>query len=148
MLGVTPALGRMIVPSDDTPGAAREVAVLSHGFWSRRFGGDPAVIGRTLTMGRRTFEIVGVTREGFTGIEPGISTGLWVPLTSAMTPESLTDPGWHWFKVMGRLASGQAADEVRELDAGRADEPPTRAGRVGGRAPRASGNASSARSCS
>ena len=108
MLGVTPALGRVIVPSDDDLAGGRAVAVLSHGFWTRRFGRDPRVIGRTFTLGRKTYQIVGVAREGFTGIEPGISTSLWMPLTS--TPErsslSLTDPGWHWFKVMGRLAPG------------------------------------------
>ena len=113
MLGVTPALGRVIVPSDDDLAGGRAVAVLSHGFWTRRFGRDPRVIGRTFTLGRKTYQIVGVAREGFTGIEPGISTSLWMPLTS--TPErsslSLTDPGWHWFKVMGRLAPGHRADE-------------------------------------
>ena len=115
MLGVTPALGRVIVPSDDDLAGGRAVAVLSHSFWTRRFGRDPHVIGRTFTLGRKTYQIVGVAREGFTGIEPGISTNLWMPLTS--TPErsslSLTDPGWHWFKVMGRLAAGHRADEVR-----------------------------------
>ena len=115
MLGVTPALGRVIVPSDDDLAGGRAVAVLSHGFWTRRFGRDPRVIGRTFTLGRKTYQIVGVAREGFTGIEPGISTSLWMPLTS--TPErsslSLTDPGWHWFKVMGRLAPGHRADEGR-----------------------------------
>ena len=115
MLGVTPALGRVIVPSDDDLAGGRAVAVLSHGFWTRRFGRDPRVIGRTFTLGRKTYQIVGVAREGFTGIEPGISTSLWMPLTS--TPErsslSLSDPGWHWFKVMGRLAPGHRADEGR-----------------------------------
>jgi predicted permease len=113
MLGVTPALGRMIVPSDDDPAGGHLVAVLSHAFWTRRFGADPHVIGRTFTMGPRRFEIVGVAREGFTGIEPGIETSLWVPLTSTATPASLADPGWHWFKVMGRLSPGEHVDGPR-----------------------------------
>jgi putative ABC transport system permease protein len=113
MLGVTPALGRVIVPSDDNLAGGRAVAVLSHSFWSRRFGRDPHVIGRVFTLERTTYQIVGVAREGFTGVEPGISTSLWMPLTSTPERMSLTDPGWHWFKVMGRLSPGHRADEVR-----------------------------------
>ena len=92
MLGVTPAMGRVIVPSDDDPTGGRDVAVLSYGFWTRRFGGDARVIGRTFTLGRKRYQIVGVAREGFTGIETGIHTSLWVPLTSTATPASLADP--------------------------------------------------------
>ena len=113
MLGVTPALGRVIVPSDDNLAGGRAVAVLSHSFWSSRFGRDPHVVGRVFTLERTTYQIVGVAREGFTGIEPGISTSLWMPLTSTPEQASLTDPGWHWFKVMGRLSPGHRADEVR-----------------------------------
>jgi predicted permease len=115
LLGVTPALGRVLVPSDDKPGAAHDVAVLSHSFWMARFGGDPAVVGRRLRLERNTYEIVGVARKGFTGVEPGIRTDFWVPLTSTATPESLTDPGWHWFKVLGRLEPGHSAGEVRDV---------------------------------
>jgi putative ABC transport system permease protein len=114
LLGVPPALGRVIVPADDTPASARHVAVLSHGFWTRRFGADPRVIGRTFTLGRSRFEIVGVARKGFTGIEPGIGTSFWVPLTSTATPAALGDPGWHWFKVVGRVGSGEPAGPLRE----------------------------------
>ena len=113
MLGVTPALGRVIVPADDDLGGGRAVAVLSHSFWTRRFGRDPHVVGRTFTLGRKTYQIVGVAREGFTGIEPGIDTSFWMPLTSTPERLSLTDPGWHWFKIMGRLGAGHRADEVR-----------------------------------
>ena len=47
-------------------------------------------------------------------MEPGIRTDFWVPLTSTRTPESLTEGGWHWFKVLGRLAPGHTPEEVRE----------------------------------
>ena len=113
MLGVTPALGRLIVPSDDNLAGGRAVAVLSHSFWSSRFGRDPRVVGRVFTLERTTYQIVGVAREGFTGVEPGISTSLWMPLTSTPERASLLDPGWHWFKVMGRLSRRHRADEVR-----------------------------------
>jgi putative ABC transport system permease protein len=113
MLGITPAAGRLIVPSDDVPGSAHDVAVLSHAFWTSRFGADPRVIGRRFTLERKTYEIVGVARAGFTGIEPGISTSLWIPLTSTPEQEALTSAGWHWFRVIGRLAANHRADELQ-----------------------------------
>ncbi len=115
LIGVTPALGRVLLPADDSPAADHDVAVLSYSFWMRRFGGDRSVVGRRLRLERNTYEIVGVARKGFTGVEPGIRTDFWVPLTSTATPESLTDPGWHWFKVLGRLEPGHSAEEVRDV---------------------------------
>jgi predicted permease len=114
LLGLRPAIGRLILPSDDYPPGAHDVAVLSHAFWTRRFGADPRVIGRTLVLNRKHYEIVGVAPAGFTGIEPGIATTLWVPLTSTPTPEALTEAGWHWFRILGRLAPGHRADDVRD----------------------------------
>jgi predicted permease len=111
MLGVTPALGRVIVPADEE-GGGRDVAVLSHAFWTRRFGQDPRIIGRTFIFGRRSYAIVGVAREGFTGVEPGIATTLWIPMAATPERDALTDPGWQWFKIMGRLAPGHDADEA------------------------------------
>jgi hypothetical protein len=68
VLGVRPAAGRLLAPSDDFEPAGRPVAVLSHAFWRRRFGSDAAVVGTAFTLGERRFEIVGVTQESFTGI--------------------------------------------------------------------------------
>jgi len=115
-LGVVPSAGRVLSADDDSLGRP-QVAVLSHAFWRRRFGGDPAVIGRVFTVERdRQYEIVGVAREGFTGVEPGILTDIWVPATS-YDPEALvaaTGSGWQWFRIWGRLGPDVAADEVVE----------------------------------
>ena len=112
MLGVTPALGRVMIPADDHLGSGNLVAVLSHSFWIRRFGGDPDVIGHRITLERSTYRIIGVARSGFTGVEPGIRTDFWVPLTSNADGPSFSDAGWHWFKVLGRLEPGYSAEEV------------------------------------
>jgi putative ABC transport system permease protein len=64
-LNVQPALGRVFSRDDDQPGAA-ETAILSDGYWQRRFGGDPSVIGRTITVDGRPREIIGVMPAGFT----------------------------------------------------------------------------------
>jgi putative ABC transport system permease protein len=77
VLGVAPARGRAFTAQDDAPGAAR-VAVISHGLWQRRFGGDPAVLGRQVTLGGEPHEIVGVMPESF---RPAVSTDaeIWRP---------------------------------------------------------------------
>jgi predicted permease len=115
LLGVTPAVGRVIVPSDDRLGRGNLVAVLSHSFWMRRFGGDPHIVGHRVSVERATYQIVGVARAGFTGVEPGIRTDFWVPLTSNTDGPSFTDAGWHWFKVIGRLEPGHSAEQVRDM---------------------------------
>jgi predicted permease len=64
LLGVKSALGRVLLPEEDTPGKPATV-ILSHGFWRRRFGGDQQVIGKTLILSGASFEIVGVMPPGF-----------------------------------------------------------------------------------
>ena len=64
-LNVRPALGRWFSRDDDQPGAA-ETAILSDGYWQRRFGGDPSVIGRTITVDGRPREVIGVMPARFT----------------------------------------------------------------------------------
>ena len=74
-LGIVPAHGRVLTVADDRREAPARVAVLSHAFWKRRFGGDPSVLGRVFTLEREfQYQIVGVAREGFTGVEPGVLT--------------------------------------------------------------------------
>src|SRR5262245_46848210 len=70
VLGVRATLGRGLVPADDLSGAAR-VLVLSHAAWRRAFGGDPAVLGRTLRLNRVDYTVVGVAERGFTGLTRG-----------------------------------------------------------------------------
>jgi predicted permease len=64
MLGVKPALGRLFEPAEDVPGRSG-TALLSDGTWARRFGRDPSVVGRTLTLNGQPYEIVGVLPAGF-----------------------------------------------------------------------------------
>jgi putative ABC transport system permease protein len=121
VMGVPPQLGRVLLPSDDRPKAA-PVAVISHGFWQRRFGGDPHVLGRRITLGGAAFEIVGVMPRGFdfpTGAE------LWLPVTPRIDASSAgikTDAlEARWFGVLfviGRLRPEATMDQARqELDA-------------------------------
>src|SRR5882672_5945221 len=69
--GLRPALGRLLTENDDLQPGAHPYAVLSHDYWTRRFGQGPAVIGRTFRMRDRLYEIVGVAPQPFTGTETG-----------------------------------------------------------------------------
>jgi predicted permease len=88
-LGVSPALGRVIEPSDEKPGA-EPVAVLNYRYWQSAFGGSTAAIGRTIRLNGITHTIVGVTDPRFTRMTPGKSIDLWLPLTE------LVPLGLHW----------------------------------------------------
>jgi putative ABC transport system permease protein len=111
--GLRPAIGRLIVPSDDVEPHGRDVAVLSDDYWSRRFGRDPRVIGRTFRWGRNTIEIVGVAPHGFTGTEPGRLTDFFVPAT--LNTQALDSRGWSWFRIWVRTNDGSSPEQVREL---------------------------------
>ncbi len=112
LLSVGPALGRVLGVADDRPAAPGRVAVLSHAFWQRRFGGDPSVVGRVFTLDRaQQYQIVGVAREDFAGVEPGVLTDVWMPAT-AFRPEALTSSNFQWFRVWGRLARGVTQEEI------------------------------------
>jgi len=82
VLGVPTIVGRPFTTDDDVRGGGRDgaVAVISHGFWQRRFGGDPSAIGRTLTLDGVTFKIVGVTPAQFLGPDVGRAADVTVPL--------------------------------------------------------------------
>ena len=77
--GSRPTLGRLLTPDNDMKAGAHPYAVLSYDYWTRRFGGDRSAIGRSLLIGGRAYEIVGVGPESFTGTEIGTFTDLFVP---------------------------------------------------------------------
>jgi predicted permease len=107
-LGVPAILGRTITAQDDRAGE-RLVAVISHGYWQRRFGGAADVIGRSGTLEGRPFTIVGVSPRGFSGTLPlGRSADVSVPLVAWRAHEErfLSDPTWYWLQVMGRRQPG------------------------------------------
>ena len=122
ILGIRPALGRLLTGGDDTLGGDH-AAVLSHAFWMRRFGGNPAVVGQRLTLSVRgvdsgRFQIVGVAQKGFSGIEPGQPTDLWFPLPSRNPAQWESRPGAVFFHIRGRLKNGVTTEQaLRALQA-------------------------------
>ena len=113
VLGVGPALGRMLQPADDVPNGP-VVAVLGHGYWRSRFRARADVIGRTLSINGKTATIVGVAREGFRGTSLFANPAAYVPLTASTQVRTglftrapvLTAPGFVWLTVIGRLKDG------------------------------------------
>jgi predicted permease len=109
-LGVRPVLGRVLTDEDDRKGCAAPVAVLSHAFWQREYGGERSVVGRTIKLGRYPYQVIGVAAAGFTGLEVGQGFDVAVPLCSEALPpgsQSRLDSGTDWWLVvMGRLKPG------------------------------------------
>lgn len=112
VLGVSAVIGRMITEGDDQASAAQPVAVLSYGYWQRKFGGGQSAIGQTITLRDRPFTIVGVAPRGFFGLEPGRPADIIVPLNSLGGP-LLTAPDVFWLRLLGRRRPGVSIGQVQ-----------------------------------
>src|SRR5260221_5900205 len=122
-LGVKPIFGRTITTADEARGAS-QVAVISYGYWTRRFNRNPSAVGAEVVLTGAPFAIIGVRPPEFFGLEPGQSVDVSIPLTSvaivqpqfaaAGSPfDVLTAPFRHWLYLMVRLRDGQT--EVQAL---------------------------------
>ena len=109
--GLRPAAGRLLTGNDDIEPGAHPVAVLSHDYWTRRFGQDPKAIGRTFRIGARVYDIVGVAGERFTGVEPGTVIDIFMP---AMMHWGITEPRWALFRTFVSVRQGVAIEPVRD----------------------------------
>jgi len=90
VLGVEPALGRVLNPEDDRQPGAGPYLVLSHSFWRRRFAADPRVVGATVRVNDYPFTVVGVSRGGFTGVEIGVAPDFFIPHRRAHLPSCIS----------------------------------------------------------
>ena len=107
LIGQRPILGRDFEPSDETPGAA-PVAILRYGFWERRYGKDPAIIGQTVRINGTPTTVIGVMAPGFSFPR---RQDLWMPLVP--TPDLLErDARYLWF-AFGRLVEGATIESAR-----------------------------------
>src|SRR5438876_7161851 len=110
VLGVGAALGRVIGPDDDRTRADGFVAVLSYDYWRNRFGSDPSIVGRRLTINNYSFTVIGVSQPGFDGLDIGAVASVRVPvmLKAQMTPnwDDMDNRRSRWVNVFGRLKPG------------------------------------------
>jgi putative ABC transport system permease protein len=109
--GVRPELGRVLTENDDIKPGAHPVAVISYDYWARRFGNDPAVLGRRFRMAGVDYEVVGVAARSFTGTEPGTITDIFLP---TMMNEAVNQPNSSWFRTFVQLKPGVSANHVRD----------------------------------
>jgi len=110
VLGVQPALGRLFSAADDQTPGGHPIAVISYGYWQRRFGGDPEILNQTMAVNGHPLTIVGVSARGFTGIQVGQAADIMVPLMmkAQMTPtwNDLDNRRSRWLTIMARLKPG------------------------------------------
>ena len=111
--GLRPAVGRLLTENDDLKPGAHLYAVLSYDYWTRRFGRDPKVVGRTFHLGNDIFEIAGVADEGFTGTETGTVTGVFLPMMMK-NPRTLASSDNFWLRTFVQLKPGVAPEPVHE----------------------------------
>jgi putative ABC transport system permease protein len=116
LLGLSPAIGRGFAPAEDFDDAPA-VAILSDGLWRRRYGADPAIVGRAIQIDGTSRVVVGVMPKG--AMLPGTigeDNELWLPMR--MTPTERVSEISHNYTMFGRLASGASLEQARaELDA-------------------------------
>ena len=118
LLGVQAALGRTFLPEEDQPGRA-EYALLSRALWERRFGADPAIIGKAIQVSGRTLTVVGVLAPGIFGMDPSAahpSVDVWIPL--GLDPNALSAQARVLAGVIARLRNGVSIEQARaEMEA-------------------------------
>jgi len=115
MLGVRPVLGRDFSPDDDRQGANGTV-ILSWGFWKRRFGGDPSIVGKEIFLDAKPYTVIGVMPAWFA--YPEAQTQVWAPVYHEMPPRVTQSLENHQFDVVARLRPGATMSQaLSELDA-------------------------------
>lgn len=117
VLGVGPALGRVLAKEDDeTPGASA-VVVLSYDFWRTQLGGAPDVVGRKVLINQYPMTVIGVAAPTFRGIDVGEVPSLWIPasMSAQAIPgfDDLLDRRTRWMQILGRLRPGVTVQEAR-----------------------------------
>ncbi len=114
MLGVKPAIGRLIGPGDDRVGAADSAAaVVSWSCWKTKFNSDPAILGRRIVVEDVPVTIVGVTPRQFFGVQVGVRPDIWVPLAVVSMIHRPSPGGLGPWQLVGRLKPGVSIKQAR-----------------------------------
>jgi predicted permease len=108
-LGVTVQVGRLFSAEETRAPGSAPIALLGHGFWTRRFGGDPAVIGKTVGLNGVPHTVVGVLPVGFKGLTG--QSEIWVPVTT-LSPDELGEAWNHSYSVVARRKEGVSLEQA------------------------------------
>lgn len=124
MFGVRPALGRDFSPEENVPDA--QVAIISHGWWQRHFGGRPGVIGKSVLVDGRLISVIGVLPPSFEIVNVPVRPDIFIP--AGLSPAHMPQPQARGYTVLGRLRDGvgakQGEAELRRISAQLAREYP------------------------
>jgi predicted permease len=116
VLQVKPILGRAFLPDEDKTAGANHVVVLSHSFWQRRMAGDPNIVGKSVQLNNRAYEVIGVAPDYFVGTKFALALDFWTPISMAeelrRNPGILADRGSHWMNAIGRLKPGVSIEQA------------------------------------
>jgi predicted permease len=116
-LGVNAGLGRVISDADDQVAGQHPVAVVSHAWWESQLGGDPAAVGKTVTIENVAYTIIGVAPKEFFGTTVGRAPDLWIPLAmeTQLPPghwKGRENPEWQSLHLIARLKNGVSAEQA------------------------------------
>jgi predicted permease len=122
-LGVQPFLGRLISPEDDRTPGAHPVAVLSYGYWQRKFGSDPSIVGKNIILNEHPIRVIGIAPQGFYGTEMAQNPDIRVPMMMAtvfrpVPANRLQNPRHRWMTILARrkpdvsVAQAQASLDI------------------------------------
>jgi predicted permease len=118
-LGVVPAIGRVLTPDDDVVPSGHPYVVLNYNFWKTRFAGDPQIVGKTLNINNYKMTVVGVSQQGFDGVELGFSPKIFIPIMMMAqinigNPENmLLARRNRWVNAFGRLKPGLSQEQAK-----------------------------------
>lgn len=117
VLGLRAALGRLLTQDDDRKPDAHPVAVLSYGYWKRKFGGDKGILQNTILINNHPMTVIGVAQPGFQGVEVGGATDVFLPvmMKAQATPtwNSLEDRRDAWLQIFARLKRGISQQQAQ-----------------------------------
>ena len=120
---VKPMMGRTFLPEEDQAVGANPVVVISHSLWQRRFSSDPNIVGKTIRLSSRGYQVIGVMPPSFAGSKFALAMDFWAPMAMVedlrRSPGLLSDRGSHWMNVLARLKPGvtmeHASQEMQKI---------------------------------
>lgn len=116
VLEVKPILGRTFLSDEDKNIGANAVVVLSNSFWQRRLSSDPNIVGKTVQLNNRAYEVIGVTPDYFVGTKFALALDFWTPMSMAddlrRSSGLLKERDAHWMNIIGRLKPGVSISQA------------------------------------
>jgi predicted permease len=116
VLRVKPILGRTFAPDEDKTPGATAVVVLGHSLWQRRFSADQNIVGKTVDLNGRPYNVIGIAPPSFKGTKFGLSLDFWAPMMMVeeldRSPKLLSSRNSHWMNVIARLRPGVSRDQA------------------------------------